>query len=83
MKKKKRVWRWLHIFTLENMVSTFSLSFIASIIFIVAHNLLSAMYGEASIPSVIFFFLALAAILVSTIASLYLVWHGLIRLVRK
>lgn len=74
---------WLKIFTLDNMVSAFSVSFIASVVFILAHNLLSGMFGEMSVPSAIFFFLAVIALIVNTVASLYLVWHGLVRLVRK
>jgi hypothetical protein len=74
---------WLYIFTLDNMVSTYSLSFIATIFFIAAHNWLSGIYGEMSALSGITFTLALAAIFVNMVASLYLVWHGLIRLVRK
>lgn len=83
MKGKKKNWNWLKLFKLDNMVSAYSLSFIASMILIVVHNLLSGLYGEESLPSIIPFFLALAAILLNTLASLYLVWHGLIRLVKK
>ena len=81
IQKKKR--SWLNMFNLDNMVSMFSVSFIAALVFIFAQDWTSGAYGDMSLVSIAFFTLLLAALLLNTLASLYLVWHGLVRLVKK
>ncbi len=80
---QKKKMNWLNMFNLDNMVSMFSVSFIAAIVFIFAHDWVLGVYGDRSMVSGIAFTLVLAALLLNTIASLYLVWHGLVRLVKK
>lgn len=65
---------------LEQVLIWFSLSFIVMIVSILLHNLVSGLFG---IEEAVFFTIAIIAIAVYGIISLYLVVMGIVFLVKK
>jgi len=70
-------------FTLENIVKALSITFVLSVTNIVFHNLSSALYGEHSILSEIFFFFSLFLLVLFGGLFFYLVLFGLVKLLKK